>query len=66
VANRLYGEQSYDLRAEFLALAQGATPRPSKRVDFRGDAEGVREHINDVGGGAHPRPHPRPAGAWAR
>lgn len=46
VANRLYGEQSYDLRAEFLQLAERRYAAPFQSVDFRGDAEGVRGVIN--------------------
>lgn len=46
VANRLYGEQDFDLRAEFVALAQARYAAPFEGVDFRGDAEGAREHIN--------------------
>lgn len=47
VANRLYGEQTYDLRAEFLALAQARYAAPFERVDFRGDSDGVRVQINE-------------------
>jgi serpin B len=46
VANRLFGEESFDLRAEFLALAQARYAAPFEGVDFRQDADGAREHIN--------------------
>ena len=46
VANRLFGEESFDLRAEFLALAQARYAAPFEGLDFRQDADGAREHIN--------------------
>ncbi len=56
MANRLFGEESFDLRAEFLALAQARYAAPFEGLDFRQDAEGAREHINTwVAGRTHDR-----------
>lgn len=46
VANRLYGDQSYDLRAEFVRLAADRYAAPFELVDFRSDYEGARRVIN--------------------
>ena len=47
VANRLFGERTYALRDPFLELTRQTYGAPMELVDFRGDAEGVRGHIND-------------------
>lgn len=46
VANRLYGEQTYDLRAEFVQLAASRYAAPFEAVDFRGNSDGARRGIN--------------------
>lgn len=46
VANRLFGLKSYPFLAPFLALTKDRYGAPLEAVDFKGDVEGVRKHIN--------------------
>lgn len=47
VANRLFGQQGYAWQSEFTALAADDYHAPLEDIDFIGDPEGSRTHIND-------------------
>ncbi|MFN7975602.1 MAG: serpin family protein [Acidobacteriota bacterium] len=46
VANRLFGEKTYRFEAPYLERTRTAYGAPLEPVDFRGDANGARTHIN--------------------
>lgn len=46
VVNRLFGERGYAFEAPFLALTAERYGAPLAALDFRGDADGSRQHIN--------------------
>jgi serpin B len=47
VANRLFGEKTYAFDAAYLDHTKAAFGAPLEALDFRGDAESSRVHIND-------------------
>lgn len=46
VVNRLFGERGYAFEPSFLALTAERYGAPLEAQDFRGDADGSRQHIN--------------------
>jgi serpin B len=46
VVNRLFGEATTHFEAPYLETLRASFASPLEPVDFRGDAEGVRVHIN--------------------
>jgi serpin B len=46
VANRLYGQSGYDFRSTFLSLTKDTYGAPFQPVDFRKNAETIRNEIN--------------------
>jgi serpin B len=47
VANRLFGQQSYEFRATFLSLVKENYGAPVELMDFHKDAAGATKHINN-------------------
>jgi len=47
VANRLWGQQGFAFRSEYLQSTRESYGAELAQVDFRGDAEGVRKTINE-------------------
>ena len=47
VANRLFGEKTYRFEPSYLDHTRAAFGAPLEALDFRGDAESSRAHIND-------------------
>lgn len=46
VANRLFGEQSFSFRDEFIAFSESRYHTPLKSLDFRREPNPSRQHIN--------------------
>jgi serpin B len=46
VANRLFGQSGYDIRAPFLSLVKDNYAAPFEGLDFAKDAAGATRHIN--------------------
>lgn len=47
IANRLFGQEGFRFRDDFLSLTADAYGAPLEPVDFRGDPAGSRKRIND-------------------
>lgn len=47
VANRLFGDKKYTFEPKFLSLTKSRYGAPLEPLDFAGDVEAQRKHIND-------------------
>lgn len=46
IANRLFGQEGFAFQSDFLSLTENAYRAPLKTLDFAGNHEAAREHIN--------------------
>jgi serpin B len=47
IANRLFGQEGFGFEQPFLATLESAYAAPLEQLNFTGDPEGSREHINN-------------------